>query len=230
MRTLAIDTSLATGSVAAVDDAGAVSLPLGPAGDHARRLMPLLVEAAVARGWRLRDVELVGVVRGPGSFTGLRVGLSTAKAIAWSCGARLGAVCGFEVIARRTAALAGTIEPVAIAFDAGRGEVFAATARSADATGERWLVETPVLRPLEEWLDGLPAGCLTSGPALQRSADRIADGPLRLAPAAAWVGDALDAARLARMAAAAGAWDDPATLVPLYLRPSYADERGSLAG
>jgi tRNA threonylcarbamoyladenosine biosynthesis protein TsaB len=231
MRTLAIDTSLATGSVAAADDGGAVSLSLGPAGDHARRLMPLVQEAATARGWRPREVELVAVVRGPGSFTGLRVGLATAKAIAWACGARLVAVCGFEVIARRTAALVGTIEPVAIAFDAGRGEVFAALARSRDSTGERWLIDTPALRPLDDWLDGLPAGSLISGPALQQSPDRtIRSPPLRLAPPAAWVGDALDVARLARIAAAAGARDDPATLVPLYLRPSYADERGGQAG
>lgn len=226
MRTLAIDTSQATGSVAAADDDGAVSLPLGPAGDHARRLMPLLEEAAANRGWRPRDVELVTVVRGPGSFTGLRVGLATAKAIAWACGARLVAVCGFEMVAQRTATLVGTIEPIAIGFDAGRGEVFAATARSGDPAGRRWLIDTPVLQPLDDWLEGLPPGRLTSGPALRQAADRMAPGrSLRLTPAAAWAGDALDAVRLARIAAAAGARDDPATLVPLYLRPSYADER-----
>lgn len=231
MRTLAIDTSLATGSVAAADDAGGVSLPLGPAGDHARRLMPLLEEAAAARGWRPHDVEVVAVVRGPGSFTGLRVGVATAKAIAWACGARLVAVCGFEVIARRTAALVGTTEPIAIAFDAGRGEVFSATARGGDATGRRWLVDAPALRCLDDWLDALPDGGLVSGPALHGAPDPLAAGRrLRLAPPAAWAGDALDAAHLARIAADSGARDDPATLVPLYLRPSYADERGAHAG
>ncbi|HBB75917.1 MAG TPA: tRNA (adenosine(37)-N6)-threonylcarbamoyltransferase complex dimerization subunit type 1 TsaB, partial [Planctomycetaceae bacterium] len=56
-------------------------------------------------------------------FTGLRVGVATAKAIAWTSGARLVAVSGFAVSARRTAAALGEEPPMAVAFDAGRGDV-----------------------------------------------------------------------------------------------------------
>ena len=124
MKTLAIDTSLTAGSVAAVERSAeglrTVTRPLGPAGEHARRLMPELAAAAAALGWRIADVDLVAVVRGPGSFTGLRVGVTTAKAVCWATGARLLGVSGFEVVALESAAATGVMAPVAIAFDAGR--------------------------------------------------------------------------------------------------------------
>ena len=102
MHVLAIDTSLPTGSVAALRrSAGGVDLverPLGAAGEHARRLMPELVAAAASQGWQISDVNLVAVVRGPGSFTGLRVGVTTAKALCWATAARLVGVSGFEIV------------------------------------------------------------------------------------------------------------------------------------
>ena len=225
VRTLAIDTSLANGSVAAVDAGREVMVPLGPAGDHARRLASALVEAATRLGWHPRDVELVAVVRGPGSFTGLRVGVASAKAIAWTGGARLVGVSGFELIAERTAGWLGAPEPVAIAFDAGRGEVYSAVLRR-DATTNRWRVGPSSLDRLDAWIAGLPPCTVVSGPGLLHDSDRWAARPdIRMAPPEACVTDARDAARMAHTIAMAGGHDDPATLVPEYLRPSYADER-----
>jgi tRNA threonylcarbamoyladenosine biosynthesis protein TsaB len=229
MRTLAIDTSLASGSVAALDGDRSVCLPLGPAGRHATDVSAVLTTAASRLGWRIRDVELVAVVRGPGSFTGLRVGVATAKAIAWTSGARLVAVSGFAVSARRTAAALGGEPPMAVAFDAGRGDVFAAwVARTADGP-HPWLVHPPVLESFDTWLAPLPRGCVAAGPALAVGRERLEPRhDVRLPPVDACSGDALDAGRLALAAASRGLHDDPGTLVPEYLRPSYADER--LAG
>lgn len=226
MRTLAIDTSLASGSVAALDGDRSVCVTLGPAGRHATDVSAVLTTAASRLGWRVRDVELVAVVRGPGSFTGLRVGVATAKAIAWTAGARLVGVSGFAVSARRTAAWLGEEPPLAVAFDAGRGEVFAASVtRTADGL-HPWHVHPPVLESFEAWLARLPGGCVASGPALALGRERFERRrDVRLPPVEACSGDALDAAWLALAAASSGLHDDPATLVPQYLRPSYADER-----
>lgn len=226
MRTLSIDTSLADGSVAALDRDRWVSLALDSTVRHATHLGTLVTRATAELGWRLRDVELVAVVRGPGSFTGLRVGVATAKAIAWSSGARLVAVSGFAVIASRTTAWLGASQPIEVAFDAGRGDVFAARVTWVEGSPHPWHADPPVIESFDTWLDRLPRGCVASGPALAVGRERLEPrGDVRVPPAGACGGDALDAARLAITAAEHGVHDDPRTLVPDYIRPSYADER-----
>ena len=232
MRILAIDTSLGSGSVAAVDPDGSAERPLGPAGGHARVLTEALAEGAAARGWgespqalgSLGPSDVVAVIRGPGSFTGLRVGITAAKALAWTTGARLVGVSGFDVLARRAARVAGWHdEPIAIAYDAGRGDVFAAI---ATPTADGWTVSPPALVPLDAWLESIPAGGRGTSPALDVAPERFATRQdLTVAPPEAWHPLATDAAAIARARAEAGEVDDPHTLLPDYLRLSYAEER-----
>lgn len=224
MKTLSIDTSLAAGSVAALAGGAEAERPLA-AGDHARLLAAALVEAAAALGWAPRDAELVAVVRGPGSFTGLRVGVATAKALAWAGGARLVGVSAFDVVARRVArAVPGHDGPVALAFDAGRGEVFAALAVPDPRSPTSWHVPPGALAPAATWLGALPAGTCVAGPALAVPGVVI-PATLVPAPREAWFPTAAEAGHAALLLAAAGRHDDPAALVPAYLRPSYADEK-----
>ncbi len=227
MRAIAIDTSHAAGSVVARDGTSVASRPLGPRGEHAQRIALALAEAAGDLGWRVADAELVVVVRGPGSFTGLRVGVAAAKAIAWASGARLVGVCGFEVVAWETARLtASARQPVEIAFDAGRGEVYAATATpAAGAVG--WLVGPPRLVAADIWIASLPPRSLASGPAVAALLEKLAGAGHATAPPEAWFPTAAGAADRGLARAEAGSFDDPQTLVPHYLRPSYADERSS---
>lgn len=230
MKTLAIDTSLAAGSVAAADDDGVAERPLGAAGDHARLLTAALEDVARRRGWRVGQADLVAVVRGPGSFTGLRVGVSTAKAIAWAAEARLVGVSGFAVVARLAARIAGWHDaPIAIPFEAGRGDVFAALATPAAEPGG-WRVEPARLLRAEDWIAALPPGTRVSGPALERLAAGVAARQSIVAPTAAWFPTAGEAAALGDLLAAAGACDDAGTLQPDYLRPSYAEERAAGPG
>lgn len=226
MRTLAIDTSLALGSVAAASDGRVVEIVLPGAGEHARRIGPALEEAARALGWRVGDVELVGVVRGPGSFTGLRVGLATAKAIAWAAEVALVGVSGFEVVARRTARLAGAGEAVLhLAYDAGRGDLFVVEAMPAADAPSGFRLSTPRLVAAAEWCAGLPRGALVSGPGLAVAATALGSrADLVIAPDEACLPTAADVAALATRLHAAGVRDAPAALVPDYLRATYADE------
>lgn len=226
MRTLAIDTSLATGSVAATAAGCAVEIELPVAGEHARRIAAALDEAAIGLGWNVGDVELVGVIRGPGSFTGLRVGLSTAKAIAWASGAALVGVSGFDVVAWRTARLMGTAaEPLHLAYDAGRGDLFVAEAVPAADAPTGYTLSAPRLVSAASWVADLPARAIVSGPGLAHVIDAInTRADLRVAPPEAWRPTAADAADLATRLHAAGRADAPAALVPDYLRPTYADE------
>lgn len=231
MRTLAIDTSLAHGSVAAVSAGQVAEIVLPEAGEHARRIGPALEEATRGLGWRVGDVELVGVVRGPGSFTGLRVGIATAKAIAWAAEAALVGVSGFAVVARRTARLLGTGDaPLHLAYDAGRGDLFVAEALPATDSPSGFRLSTPRLVAAAEWCTGLPRGAVVSGPGLAAAAALATRADLVIAPAEACRPTAADAAALAERLHAAGVRDAPAALVPDYLRPTYADEPSARPG
>lgn len=224
-RIVAIDTSLPEGSVAASDGQRVVEVRFSPAQAHARRIAAALEEATAALGWRVADAGVVAVVRGPGSFTGLRVGISTAKGLAWAAGIPLVAVSGFEVVADRAGA---RDEPVHAAFDAGRGDVVAAVITPDRGSPTGWSVGPTALVPVAAWIASLPAAALVTGPALDlvpaagvgHAAVRIVEGEARRPSAAAVV-------RLAAALAAAGHSVDPAGIVPDYSRPSYAQENPS---
>jgi tRNA threonylcarbamoyladenosine biosynthesis protein TsaB len=76
-------------------------------------------------GWRLSELDAVGVVGGPGSFTGVRTGLSVAKGLCVSCDLRLAVVSRLEVLAQ-----AAGVEEGLVALDAGRGEFYVRDVRS----------------------------------------------------------------------------------------------------
>jgi tRNA threonylcarbamoyladenosine biosynthesis protein TsaB len=125
MKTIAIDTSLSTGSVAAIDGDRIAVRSLPTAGEHARLLAAAIEAVAAELGWHTAAAECVAVVRGPGSFTGLRVGVTTAKALCWATGSRLLGVSSCEVIARGPATALGRHDsPVTVTYDAGRGDAY----------------------------------------------------------------------------------------------------------
>lgn len=88
-------------------------------------------------GAQLRNLKAIGVVHGPGSFTGIRIGLATAKGLCEPAGLRMAAVSRLEVLAN----VAGLISGYA-ALDAGRAEVYVREVR----TGREWLCATADLQ------------------------------------------------------------------------------------
>jgi tRNA threonylcarbamoyladenosine biosynthesis protein TsaB len=189
MKTIVIDTSLATGSVAAIDRDRIAGRTLPTAGEHARLLAAAIEAVAAELGWKTAAVELVAVVCGPGSFTGLRVGVTTAKALCWATGSRLVGVSSCEAIARGTASALGRHDaPVTVAFDAGRGEVFAARVVPTAHSPSGWSVEPGALAAAQTWLTDLSPGSIVSGPGLALLADALASRPdIVVAPPTAWM-------------------------------------------
>jgi tRNA threonylcarbamoyladenosine biosynthesis protein TsaB len=225
MRTIAIDTSHAAGTVAALAGPSVATRTLGVAGEHASRVALALDQAVADLGWGLADTELVVVVRGPGSFTGLRVGVAAAKSIAWASGAKLVGVCGFEVIAHEAAGVMdGGRAPLHVAFEAGRGEVYAASA-TPDDVAFGWKISPPRLHLAAAWITSLPPRSLVTGPAVATLVDTLTTASHRIAPPEAWFPTALAAAKVGLLHADANQVDAAASLVPHYLRPSYAEER-----
>jgi tRNA threonylcarbamoyladenosine biosynthesis protein TsaB len=226
MKTVAIDTSLPSGSVAALDGERMCEVCFAPAQAHARRIAAALAEATAALGWSVADAELVAVIRGPGSFTGLRVGIAAAKGMAWAGGMKIVGVSGFEVIG----ASVGGEEPIHVVYDAGRGDLFAATVHPDPTAPTGWQTDGGVLVPIDTWVARLPPGATLSGPGLDLEAVAAlvaARGDLRPAAGAARLASAAVAGRLGLRLLAAGASGSAAELAPDYLRPSYAQENGA---
>src|SRR3954469_5709785 len=92
-RALAIETSGRIGSVALIDENGAIEEREFPHGlQHAAGLIPLIDQLSSQRGWSPAQLEHVYISAGPGSFTGLRIGITLAKTLAFATGAKLVAV------------------------------------------------------------------------------------------------------------------------------------------
>jgi tRNA threonylcarbamoyladenosine biosynthesis protein TsaB len=113
---------------------------------HATRLLAMTEELLARAGLRLEEVERIAVGAGPGTFTGLRVGIATARGLAQSLGAPLVAVSSLRALAHG-ALTSGRVEAHAVlaTIDARRGEVFAA----AYAPGEEELAAGRALPPGE---------------------------------------------------------------------------------
>ena len=101
-----------------------MNCPSIPSSGCAQSLAPGLVQLWEKTGWKSTDVELVAVTAGPGSFTGLRVGVTTAKVLAYVARAEILGVDTLEAVAMRAPA---DVESLSIGVDAQRGQVVAQT-------------------------------------------------------------------------------------------------------
>lgn len=231
MKILAIDTAGTTGGVGLVEDDRLVGAEeLGPAGGQAERILGAVDTLLHQAGWSPGGLDLVSVAIGPGSFTGLRIGLAAAQGIGFGIARPVVGVTSLELLA---AWAREVMEDQGAAWvsliDARRGEVFLAASRSEGAE----LV--PVLEPALVAPAGLvdPLGPLlavaTTGRPIVLSGDGV---PACAAEIATWSVPLRtvvpprppDAVRLlARLGAARYRRDGaPALLEPLYIRPPDA--------
>ena len=123
MRLLAIETATTRTAVALGDDSSVAEEVPDAQGRHTEVLAPTVVALLSARGWSPQDLDGVVVDVGPGLFTGLRVGIATAKGLAVATGVGLFSVSSADVLAQ-TACDAGATGLVAAVVDARRREVF----------------------------------------------------------------------------------------------------------
>lgn len=110
MKILAMETTGVSGSVAlALGEKMVASRALSPKSRSAQTLIPAIFDVCADAGWPIDSLDLIAVAVGCGSFTGLRVGVTCAKMLAWSVGAQAVGLDSHNVIAHRTVAAADEI-------------------------------------------------------------------------------------------------------------------------
>lgn len=221
---LALETATPRSSVALVRGEVLVAARALPPGvPVSAALLPAVAETLAGAAVALADVEAFALSIGPGSFTGLRVGLATLKGLAFGSGRPAVAVPTLAALA--AGAPAGDA-PLATLLDAQRGEVYAAAWERAGADLRVLLPEG--LYRLEELCPLLPGRVCLLGDGALLHAERLRE---RLGPGAVVAGhghaapQAADVARLGALGLAAGQGADPAALVPRYLRRAEAEAR-----
>lgn len=185
---------------------------------HATRLLEEVERAAAAAGgWQAVDLIAVGL--GPGTFTGLRVGISTARGLAVGLGLPVRGVCTLDALAAGIGEAGADGQRLAV-LDGWRGEVFAAL---YDADGSRaW--EPAVYRPeeLADRVSELPQPPSLAGSGAVRFRQELARSGVRIADDADPV-HRVAARHVCALAAASAGGEDHDGLAPIYLRPPDAE-------
>lgn len=180
---LALDTATPLVTVALHDGADVVvELTADAPMRHGEQLAPLVAAALERAGVVRQDLTAIGVGVGPGPFTGLRVGLVTARTLGYVLEIPVYGVCTLDVLAVEAVATGAVAGEFAVATDARRKEVYLAT---YDAEGGR--LDGPVV--------GKPAALATERPVVGQGAELYPDafphaaGPTR--PSAGWLAHAI---------------------------------------
>lgn len=148
MKLLALETSAKAASCAVLEDAAPVAAAWQCTGlTHSRTLLPMVEDLLKNSGLALEDMDAIAVAAGPGSFTGLRIGIAAVKGLAWAAELPCIPVSTLEAMAWPLAHLEGT---VACAMDARRQQVYHAVFRASGGALERLRADCAV--SLEEAL------------------------------------------------------------------------------
>jgi len=217
---LGIDTATSRGSIAlAGPDRLLAEAPLLERSAHARDLLGRIDAILRQVGVTTRDLLGIGVAVGPGSFTGVRVGMATAKGLAYALNVGLGGLSTLEAIAQAAHGVAaGSGAPVCAAIEAGRGEIYAALFRlEGDAFARAWADRSLLPARL---LAELPPGALLAGDGagtILREAGRAGRKDLEAVEVACLAGPI---ASWASRSIEREAGYRPGTATPNYVRPA----------
>lgn len=225
---LALETSGRRGSVAVLREAAVLaSGSIAPDERTAAALTPLIQRTLKDAGVDLADVKLVAVIDGPGSFTGLRVGVTTAKTLAYALGCEVIGLNSLDVIARQAVEQRGCAADATLwaVIDAQRQQLFAA-AYQCDADGRLTQQHATAIVDNDKWLAGLSAGEYVTGPGLSRLQDDLPAG-VQVVERELWEPTAEVVGKLAVEHFASGRRDDFWKLTPQYFRQSAAEEKAA---
>jgi len=228
IRALAIETSSRIGSVALAEDGNTIAQNTFPHGlQHAARMIPAIDELCKKLGWTPRDIQEIYVSAGPGSFTGLRIGITLAKTLAHASGAKLVAVPTVNVLIENAPEDAND---VIIVLDAKRNQIFTAAFHRTESA---WQMREPAhLDTLQQMIARAPRPVHLLGEGIPFHQQFIpATEEIKIIPENHWRPRAEPVAHLGHQLARRGEFTDHLQLTPIYIRLPEAEEkrRSSLA-
>jgi tRNA threonylcarbamoyladenosine biosynthesis protein TsaB len=219
---LALDTSTRYGAIALGRADGSLFHAVGdPQWRHGRALVPNVRDLLREAGLSPRELGGVAVGLGPGSYTGLRVGVTAAKTFAYATGCLLAGFDSLEAIARNAP---GECLRVSVIADAQRGDLFVADFARTHAGAALNAIKPTRIERINDWQLNVLAGTLVLGPALEQTRDLVPVSASTLDHDLNYPkGPALVA--LAREIFNAGRHVDPWFLEPTYHRKSAAEDQ-----
>ena len=225
MNILAIESSARAASCAVLRDGALLCRADQAAGlTHSRTLMPMVEAMLKNAGLTPQDMDVVAAAAGPGSFTGLRIGVAAAKGLAWALEKPCAAVSTLEAMA---VPLAHMEALVICAMDARRQQIYNALFRTRDGVWQRTSPDRAIaLEELaEELRDAAPAPRIVVGDGAELCRDfLLAQGiPCALAPVHLRLQSAVGVALAAWPMVQAGRLCTAQALTPAYLRLSQAE-------
>lgn len=214
---IAIDTSTDTAGLALVENGRILAeLTWNCGKNHSVQLLPNLNYLLEQNSLSLESADCIIVARGPGSYNGLRVGISTARGLAYSLGIPVVGISTLEVEAWQHA---GTGLPVCPVLNAGREEVATALYQAVDATWTQ--LEEEHLSTLDDLYSGIQVKTVFCGEYVYKIADelktKLGDNALIVSPVTGLRRPGF-LAELGLKRIEAGDFDDTATLQPHYFR------------
>lgn len=233
MKILALESSAAAASVAVCEDEALIAQSVQRTGlTHSATLLPMLESLLQNAGLALSEMDVLAVAAGPGSFTGLRIGVSALKGLAWGSDKPCAGCSTLESMAWQAVHMAegrdGGIAPYELCpvMDARRNQVYNARFTARDGvpvrlTGDRAISLSDLAAEVK--ISGKQQILVGDGAALCYNAFREADVPVRLAPPHLQYQTAWGVARCALELARRGELTTAAALRPDYHRLSQAE-------
>ena len=224
MKILALETSAKAVSAAVSEDGRILASGYQDTGlTHSRTLMPIVEHILKNTGLAVADMDAIAVAAGPGSFTGIRIGVAAAKGLAFAADKPAVGVSTLAAMARNVAFCDGL---VICAMDARRQQVYNALFEAKDGQLTRLTPDRAIsLEELAAELANDPRPKTVVGDGARLCLDHLtaAGIPCRLAPPHLVVQNAMSVALEAEAMAAEGNLVSAQALEPVYLRPAQAD-------
>ncbi len=222
MKILALDSTAVVGSVALCEDSRMVAhYTLNTGNTHSQTLLPMIESVLKSAEWEIEDLDLFAITQGPGSFTGVRIGIATVKGLAFGKNIPCVGVSTLEALAYNLRYFNGIICPV---MNARRAQVYNALFSCQDGVLTRLCPDRAVsIAELDAELAALDQPIYLVGDGYDITLQGLEQTQVRAVPEELRYQSGYSVALCGLAAYLRGEATDDTTLAPVYLRPSQAE-------
>lgn len=232
LRSLLIETSGNTGYVGlAVGNQLVQQSMLATGRQHIRDLMPQCQQLCQQQGWKPADLQAIVVSTGPGSYTGLRVGIMTAKTLAYALNIPLIGVPTFDSLAWTAFQANPSLTSLTVIADGQQDKVYVQSLEHQSGDGpEQFQTTSPLsIVPGEAWRSSLVTGTVITGPGLVQQR-KLLPARIEVLDESHWHPTLPGLVHIAMVRWQKQLFEDTFSLEPLYLRASSAEEQWAALG